>query len=132
MVDKEKTLSQIREGVCGLGEIKLAYVFGSFLQGERFNDIDVAIVTGPHDPHDERAAVRIARELERKMEPRMELDVRILNSAPVTFQYEVIKNGSLVFSRDEEIRIEYESGVISEYLDYRESEDFLTEGLLEG
>jgi len=71
MVDKEKTLSQIREGVCGLGEIKLAYVFGSFLQGERFNDIDVAIVTGPHDPHDERAAVRIARELERKMEPRI-------------------------------------------------------------
>jgi len=74
-----------------------------FSRGKDSTTSTSPIVTGPHDPHDERAAVRIARELERKMEPRMELDVRILNSAPVTFQYEVIKNGSLVFSRDEEI-----------------------------
>jgi predicted nucleotidyltransferase len=80
-VDKRKILSQIREEVRGLGEIGLAYVFGSFLREGGFNDVDLGIITGSHGPCDEKAAVRIAREIERRIEPRIELDVKILNSA---------------------------------------------------
>ena len=68
---------------------------------------------------DEKTAQRVAREIERRIEPKLELDVKILNSAPVAFKYGIIKNGSLLFSRNENKMIEYESGVISEYMDYK-------------
>ena len=134
-VDKRKILSQIKDEICKLREVEITYVFGSFCRQEsEFNDIDLALVIkgSYNNLSNEKTAQRVARELERRIEPRLELDVKILNSAPITFQYEIIKNGSLMFSRDENKRIEYESSVISEYLDYKETEDFLIENLLKG
>ena len=69
--------------------------------------------------------LRVGRELERTIRPRFEFDVRFLNQAPLHFQYEVIKTGKLIFFRDEVKRIRYEAGLISSYLDYKETSDWL-------
>jgi hypothetical protein len=129
-VGREKILSQIKN------EVEIAYIFGSFieLKNSKFRDIDLALVTSPsvtpNNFTNEKIAQRIAKDLERSIEPRCEFDVKIINSAPITFQYGVIKNGIPIFSRDEMKRIEYEASVISEYLDYKETDDFLINNLI--
>jgi hypothetical protein len=69
--------------------------------------------------------MKIARELEREIKPIFEFDVKILNYSPVEFQHEVLKKGMVVFSRDENRRIEYESKLISTYLDFKGMYEFL-------
>ncbi len=56
--------------------------------------------------------------------------MKILNTAPVSFQYEVIKSGRPVFLRDREQRIRYEAGVLSRYLDYADTLDWFDRVLL--
>ncbi len=46
------------------------------------------------------------------------VDVRVLNSGSTHFQIQVIKDGLLLFSRDEKIRSNFEALTISEYHDF--------------
>lgn len=114
-------------GVAGQEMVTAAYVFGSFIKTGDFHDIDVALLLLEDLPPYQRVkfALRLAGELERSMKPRREFDVKILNSSPVYFQYEVVRTGVLVFERDREARAVYESHLISDYLDKKEMYDFL-------
>lgn len=67
----------------------------------------------------------MGRAIEKKIEPRCVFDTKILNHAPIVVHYEIIKTGKVVFSRDEVKRIRYEAMVLSTYLDYRETSDWL-------
>jgi predicted nucleotidyltransferase len=75
-------------------------------------------------------SLKVASELEKQITPRFEFDVRILNIAPVEFQFEVIRKGCFIFSRDESKRIDYESEIISIYLDLKYMYDFLDKEFL--
>jgi len=46
------------------------------------------------------------------------VDIRVLNFAPVSFLYEVIR-GNLIFERNEEIRIRVVEQTIQRYLDLK-------------
>jgi len=129
--EREAVLRTIRTVLAGFGEIEVGYVFGTFSQGD-FGDVDVAIlVTGEPTPYQAmRFARKIERELERGFCYRFEADVKILNTAPVSFQYEVIKSGRPVFLRDRERRVRYEAGVLSRYLDYADTLDWFDRVLL--
>ena len=108
-------------------EIEFAYLFGSFLERTVFSDIDVALyVSKGFSPYERmKFSLKIGRELEKAIRPRYEFDVTILNYAPMLLQYEVIKTGKVVFSGDEVNRIRYEAQVLSGYLDYKETSDWL-------
>jgi len=129
--EKEEVLRTIRTVLAGFDEIEVGYVFGSFSQGD-FGDVDVAIlVAGEPTPYQAmRFRARVERELERGFGYRFEADVKILNTAPISFQYEVIKSGRLVFSRDNERKVRYEAGVLSLYLDYADTLDWFDRVLL--
>jgi hypothetical protein len=113
-------------------EIEFAYLFGSFLESNAFNDIDVALyISEDLSPYKGvRFALKMERELEKAIEPRYKFDVKILNHAPIAFQYEVIKAGNVLFSGDEVKRIRYEIQVLSSYLDYKETSDWLDKEFL--
>jgi len=129
--EKEEVLRTIHTVLAGFDEIEVGYVFGSFSQGD-FGDVDVAIlVAGEPTPYQAmRFRARVERELERGFGYRFEADVKILNTAPISLQHEVIKSGRLVFSRDRERRVRYEAGVLSLYLDYAETLDWFDRVLL--
>ena len=129
--EKEEVLRTIRTVLAGFDEIEVGYVFGSFSQGD-FGDVDVAIlVAGEPTPYQAmRFRARVERELERGFCYRFEADVKILNTAPISLQHEVIKSGRLVFSRDRERRVRYEAGVLSLYLDYADTLDWFDRVLL--
>ncbi|MCK9298694.1 MAG: hypothetical protein M0P21_06995 [Methanoculleus sp.] len=50
--------------------------------------------------------------------------------APVEFQYEVVKTGRLLVSRDEDTRIAFEAGVIAQFLDLEYLYDTIDRALL--
>ena len=107
-MERNEIQKSIRFILNGFEEIDLAYVFGSFLERDDFHDIDIAIHLGKEQSPYQRFKLsqKVARSLEQGIEPRVDFDVRILNYAPVYFQYEVISKGIVVLetrSRREEL-----------------------------
>ena len=131
-MDKKGALQRIRSILEGFEEIDLAYVFGSFMERDDFRDIDVAIhLSKDLLPYQRfKLSQKAAGSLERAIEPRFDYDVRILNTAPAYFQYEVICKGIIVLERDKEMRADFEAHIISEYLDLKYMYDLLDQAFL--
>ena len=131
-MDKKEIEKKVGEAISRFEDVAIAYIFGSFLDSEKFNDIDVAIVLNRELNAYNRFkfAMGIARELEKEIKPRFEFDIKILNYSPIDFQHEVLKKGILIFKRDENRRIEYEATLISTYLDIKYMYEFLDKKFL--
>jgi predicted nucleotidyltransferase len=129
---KEEAIKKIVGALSAFEEVELGYIFGSFHEGREFRDVDVAILlSDPLPPYEsERLAMRVALAIEKALDYEFELDVKVLNHSPVYFQHEVIKNGRLIFCRDEAGRVRYEGDLLSEYMDYRDVLDWFDEKLL--
>lgn len=125
--DRARVFEKVAEGLESFVEIEFAYCFGSFIQGETFNDIDIALhlSTDMSSYQELKFASRVGRELEKVLGYEFEFDVKILNRAPLNFQYRVIDTGKLIFCRDEVKRIRYEAHMLSKYLDYKVTSDWL-------
>lgn len=130
--DRDRVSRRIGEVLSGFDDVELGYVYGSFPREEEFNDVDVAVLLlGSPSPYVAmKHAMQIARRLEKEFEYQFEFDVRALNSAPNHSQYQVIKTGFPVFTRDEETRIEYEAHTITTYQDYKPTHEWFNKQLL--
>ena len=115
--EKEKILGKIIDNLKDENSIIFAYLHGSFLEGS-FRDIDLAIYV--QTTLNKKEALKLELKLERELEEKIKLpmDVRILNYSPLSFRYNVIKDGNLILSRNENLRSDFESLSIREYLDF--------------
>lgn len=97
------------------GEIVFAYLHGSFLRGD-FRDIDIAIFLTERG---KREALEYELNLENELKDLtgFSSDVRALNYSPLSFRFNVMKNGTLLFSRDEGVRSDFECLSLVEYHD---------------
>ena len=120
--------------LCHYEQVLLAYLYGSFLRHDTYQDIDIAILlTGPMEPYALfKLQMQIAGEIEDLLSPHVPCDVRVLNSAPVEFQYEAIRTGSIIFCRNEEQRIDYETDMMRQYLDLKYLFDRVDQAFLAG
>ncbi|HEY9206560.1 MAG TPA: nucleotidyltransferase domain-containing protein [Candidatus Methanoperedens sp.] len=116
---KNNIIKKIEYVLSGL-EVDICYIFGSFLESNEFEDVDIAVLTHEKLTSYEafKFSMHIATKLEQEIEPRLEFDVKVLNTCPIDFQYKVISTGRLVFCRNELIRIRYEEEVMGMFLDY--------------
>ena len=99
-------------------EISFAYLHGSFVTGEGFRDIDVAVYLRDSPPE---SALRYELSLEASLmndDNGYPVDVRILNSAPLSFRYQVIKGGLLLFEKDDDERADFQEATLSAYFDF--------------
>ena len=108
-------------------EILFAYVFGTFLTRDDFNDIDVGIFLDPQKiPEIDtlRYELELAVEMENRLKPGelfkryIPLDIKVINDAPVTFRYSV-STGKLLFLKDEDAREEFLCRTWQEYFDFQ-------------
>jgi predicted nucleotidyltransferase len=115
--EKEKIVSTIRSMLEREIPVVFGYVFGSFWEGV-FKDIDVAIFI---DEGKIPSFLRYELQMEsllNKAVGKFTFDVRILNGAPLSFRYEVIKNGRLIMTKNEESRIDFETSSFGNYFDF--------------
>lgn len=103
-------------------EVILAYIFGSQVKGRvsRVSDVDIAVYLDERLSGSERFDLRlglingVCSILGSKR-----VDLVILNDASLKLYYSVLKEGTVLYSRDELKRINTEVKVMSRYLDQR-------------
>lgn len=108
--------------------IKLIYLFGSYATGSvaPVSDIDIAFyVEGLNDDLETLIYYEITSLLQTD-----EIDIVYLNKVSASFANEIIKTGKLLYCADETLRIEYESRILVEYLDFKPFQDFFSKEFL--
>jgi predicted nucleotidyltransferase len=87
-------------------EIQFVYLFGSFLEGDAFRDIDLAIYIDEADinTQDKFYEIELSTQLERIV--KIPVDIIILNHAPCAIVFRASK-GMLLKNIDDDIRIHF-------------------------
>jgi uncharacterized protein len=116
-LERQAAITAVRRTLEAHANISFAYLHGSFMTEGGFRDIDVALYLS------ELPASPLAHEL--RMEAELSqaargcpVDVRILNNAPLSFRYNVIKNGLLLFARDDDNRADFVESTLAAYFDF--------------
>lgn len=123
----EKIKMKIRKILAERGEVIFAYIHGSFNE-DHFRDVDIAVYVEEDKVED---FLDYELELSMKIEEviRLPADVRVLNSAPLSFRYRAIR-GELLISKNEELRFRFVEKTLMEYLDFKPIEDRILRELI--
>ena len=102
-------------------EIFACYIFGSQVKGvsKKNSDIDIALILKEQEKSELDYHLEIARLFKDK-----EVDVKVLNGAPLFFQFKVFKDGKLIYCSDKREQVEYETQIMSEYFDFKPYLDY--------
>ena len=109
--------AQILTRLKGRADISFAYIYGSFVEGLPFHDIDVGIFLS-HPAEEGAIAYMLDLSQSLSLETQLPVDVRVINDAPVTFMYSVMQ-GVLILCRDEEMHSCFVEEVVKKYLDLK-------------
>lgn len=94
---REAILGRLSDALSQDPRVVIAVVFGSFLEGEAFRDVDVGIWTTPDASR--FVDLDLAASLSRRTG--LPVDVRRLDDAPVSFRFHALR-GRLLVVRDDE------------------------------
>jgi len=97
-------------------EVLFAYVHGSFITQEQFRDVDVAVYLTSEPEELLQAELDLEVNLCNLL--RYPVDVRILNRAPLSFRYNVIKQGRRLAVKDDDARCDFEERAVINYSDF--------------
>ncbi len=114
--ERNEITSVIRELIAPDDQVIFAYLHGSFYANQPFRDIDLAVYLTDLLP-DQR--LKYALKLEDSIEQTVKypVDLQVLNAAPPTFCYMVIKNGCQLVNKDDNLRAEFETYTLKRYFD---------------
>ena len=120
-MEKRNIVEKIKKNLFSKKEIIFGYIHGSFLDNFPFRDVDVALYIDSKKIKKEHAFdYTFQLSLELKKQIGFDIDVQILNYAPLGFRHSVLKNGELLFSRDENLRLDMIENISLEYIDFYE------------
>lgn len=113
--------------------VDMLYLFGSqaYNQATPLSDIDIALVISDDIPI--KHYINLELELEVKLNQLLgsdKIDCRAINHAPLSFQGRVIKDGCLIYSRDENRRVDFETLTLQKYFDFLPRFKHLTKSAL--
>jgi hypothetical protein len=115
--EQQKNIAaQTRVEIAREPSIAFAYLFGSFQENRPFHDIDIGIFFGEEGLPIQHEEVAFNLEQRLRSQVNMPVDVRILNSVPLTFLYHVLR-GQLLLAQDEDLLSEVLERTIPRYLD---------------
>jgi predicted nucleotidyltransferase len=120
MMDINRLLTDLAGILSSRPDILFAYLHGSVLTGENPRDIDVAVFLRLESPEAEdpiETAIELCLEAEKRIGS-IPVDVKVLNGAPVAFRFAAV-SGRLIFSRDEDRRVDFLASTWSEYFDFK-------------
>lgn len=101
--------------------VLFSYVYGSYATdtSHPFSDLDIGIYLEPEfDDHVHKIEMDLALELDKKLGHVIETDVRAINNLPLTFLGQILTEGILIYSKNENVRVEFEIGIRKRYFDF--------------
>jgi predicted nucleotidyltransferase len=113
---KEEIINTISSHLNQHNEIYAAYLFGSFVTSESFADIDLGVLTRPRPENIFEYEIELERYIEKRS--KYEMDVRVLNKAPISFVQDVIRYGKVIVDSKPNRRAEFESYTLRKYFDF--------------
>lgn len=117
---KRQAVEDIQSALSNKEESVFAFIYGSFIDYSDnlpFRDIDVGVyATGMGRKDSIYYSLDLTEELSALVH--LPVDVRILNFAPVSFLFHVIR-GELIIDKDEDTRSSFMQWVVRHYLDMK-------------
>lgn len=104
--------------------IELAYLFGSMVEGGvgKLSDIDFAVYLS-----EEAAESSLDKEIEiyKKLSGLVgeEMDIVVMNNSSKLMNYNIVKNGELLYKSSDSVKVNFESDVMRKYLDMKYYQD---------
>jgi predicted nucleotidyltransferase len=119
LVEKEKhaAITVMKNALEAHADISFAYLHGSFAAGSGFRDVDIAVYLKQVPASLLDHELRLEAELMKAMDG-YPVDVRVLNNAPLSFRYNAIKSGLLLFAWDDDARADFVERTLSAYFDF--------------
>ena len=119
--EKSLLISQLRKMLAGKEHVLFGYLYGSFLAEGFFRDIDIAVYfdqSGFKDSND-MFTYSLALSAECDMATSgVSFDLRPLNLAPLPFRFDVVTQGRILYTKDEESQVDFEARTRSLYFDF--------------
>lgn len=109
--------TRLREALERHDDVLVAYLFGSTARGTAgpLSDVDVAVLLQEDGDPLERQ-LDLVGEVSSAIGSDL-VDVILLNEASIALAYRVLRDGRLIFSRDERARIQHRVSTVDRYLD---------------
>jgi len=117
--DRQRITESVRSILASSEDIVFAYIYGSFARGEPVRDLDLALYTT--EDKDILFASDVAALL--RNDTGFEVDVTVMNHAPVALQFAILRDGLLLFSKDEARRTALIERVSRQYREYTHFRD---------
>lgn len=111
---------EVREFLQKQDQVELAYLFGSVARQKegKLSDVDLAIFL--KESHDKKGRFNLKLRLISDLEDILKtdrLDLIIMNDAPSSLNFEIIKANHPIFIRDKNLKVDIEHHILSKYLD---------------
>ena len=125
----DDVVAPLRECLAPEDDVVLAYVFGSVARGRAgpLSDLDVAVLLAD-DADIGRRHLELIAALTSSIKS-SEVDVVILNDAPVALAYRVLRDGRPIVNRNERVRVGHWVATVDRYLDMEPMRRMLAAGL---
>jgi len=125
-MEQKEVIHRLKNFFDGFEKVKLAYLFGSSVTGRagKLSDIDIAVLLDEKLTAKER--LKLELELISCLSSTLKTDkieVVVMNEAPLLLKYNIIKNGIILKSADEALRVKKEAEILSRYLDRKYFEE---------
>ena len=116
--ERERLVQQLKPILSSRSELVFAYLHGTFLGGEPFRDVDLAVyVTWLPERKLSLRQYELDLSVELTQQMRVPVDVRVLNDATMGFRYHVFK-GRLLLVKDSELLDDVRARVWDDYFDF--------------
>ncbi len=108
-----KEISNVIEDLKKNSYIDAIYLFGSYATGNArpFSNIDISVITNKDIPKDEKDSIL--------SNSSKKIDISLFYDLPLNIRFRVIKNGKLLYQRDELLSHRTKVKMIDEYLDFK-------------
>jgi predicted nucleotidyltransferase len=109
------------------------YLFGSFARGDEgpLSDVDIAVLLDPGTPRADRWPLTLDYLVEiNRLLGTDEISFVLLNDAPLTMRYEIIRTATILLDRQPDTRLAFEVQTQDLYLDFKPVLDAYDDELL--
>ena len=117
---KAEVLDIVKEVMAKDQEVLFAYLYGSSVHADLpGGDIDLALYLRLKDI---KPCVKKEEEITATLAVKLhtdKIDLRILNVSPFLLQYHILKEGVVIFSRDEAERVDFETRVMDRFFELK-------------